>query len=221
MRFHCHLVVADLVGTTLEDDGAVEEALEGALGQHGLPWQPAEFARLRGRTKLDAISVMLEAQGRPADEARAVLDSFVQHLRAHYRREPLRWVEGAEAAFRQLAARGVRLALATGFPAPIRDAIAGRVPWQDCLSSFLSGDDVAHGRPAPDLVWEAMRRVGVSDPGNVAVVGDTPADVACGRAARAGLVIAVTNGACPRPLLEAAAPDLLLPSVAELPGVLL
>lgn len=221
MRFDCQLVVADLVGTTLEDDGAVECALEAAVRQHGLRWQAEDFARLRGRTKLDAISVMLAAQGRPAEEAETVHAAFVELLRVHFRERELRWIPGAEQAFRQLASREIRLVLATGFPAPIRDAVAGRVPWRDCLAAFLSGDDVARGRPAPDLVLEAMRRAGVSDSQRVAVVGDTRADVACGRAAGAGLVVAVTNGACPRQVLEAAQPDLLLPSIADLATTLL
>ncbi len=221
MGFDCQLVVADLVGTTLEDDGAVEQALEAAIQQHGLLWQAEDFARLRGRTKLDAISVMLAAQGKPADEAEIVHTTFVDLLTAHYRQRELRWIPGAEQTFRQLAARGMRLVLVTGFPAPIRDAIAEHVPWRDCLAAFLSGDDVAHGRPAPDLVLEAMRRAAVSDARRVAVVGDTPADIACARAASAGLVIAVANGACPREVLEAAQPDLLLSSVADLARALL
>ncbi len=221
MPFDCQLVVADLVGTTLEDDGAVEAALKAAVDRHGLRWRAEDFARLRGRTKMEAISAMLAAQGGSRRDAASVHAAFIDLLAARYRERELRWISGAEAAFREVAARGIRTVLATGFPAAIREILFERVPWRDCLTAFLSADDVRRGRPAPDLVWEAMRRAGIADARRVAVVGDTPADVACGRAAGAGLVIAVTNGASPPGALEAARPDLLLPSVAQLSSVLL
>ncbi len=216
MAFECQLVVADLVGTTLDDDGAVETALAAAVREHGLIWQPQVFARLRGRTKREAITGMIEAQQSAGVHPEQVHGRFITLLVAHYRRGGLPWVRGADEAVRALAAAGIRFVLATGFPAEIRDAVAAQVPWHDCLTAFLSANDVRNGRPAPDLVLEAMRRSGVHDPLHVAVVGDTPADAACGRAAGAGMVIAVENGACPRPMLEEAGPDLLLPSIADL-----
>jgi len=219
MMLNCQLL-ADLVGTTLADDGAVEKAMREAVTAAGLRWDAAGFAGVRGRNKKDAIRTLLETQGRPAAEAEAIHDAFSEALVRHYARAPLGWAPGADAAFRKLHAGGVRLVLATGFPAPIRDAIAPRVPWRDSLSAFLSGDDVARGRPAPDLVQEAMRRTGVREARQVAVVGDTAADVQCGRAAGAGLVIAVTAGTTSRRDLEALHPDALIESVAELPAVL-
>lgn len=214
------LVVADLIGTTLEDDGAVETALKSALEQQQLAWDPEAFARMRGRNKQDMIAEIVAQQGRPREQAGVIHAAFVRNLREHYRNSPLRWVPGAEQAFRELAVAGVRLVLATGFPEQIRDGLRPRVPWRSCLAAFLSGDDVQRGRPAPDVVLEAMKRAGVEQAELVVVVGDTPADIACGRAAAAGLVVAVTSGAGSRQDLERAQPDLLLASIAELPAAL-
>jgi phosphoglycolate phosphatase-like HAD superfamily hydrolase len=68
----------------------------------------------------------------------------------------------------------------------------------------LSPADVGRGRPAPDLVLGAMERLGVGDPGAVAVAGDTVSDLEAGAAAGAGAVIGVLSGAHDRATLAAA-----------------
>jgi len=49
---------------------------------------------------------------------------------------------------------------------------------------YLGGDSVARPKPAPDLARHAMTRLDVA-PNEAVVVGDSPADLAMGRAAGA------------------------------------
>ena len=67
--------------------------------------------------------------------------------------------------------------------------------WRTEVDLALSPADVGRGRPAPDLVLGAMARLGVDDPGAVAVVGDTVSDLEAGHAAGAGAVVGVLSGA--------------------------
>jgi phosphoglycolate phosphatase-like HAD superfamily hydrolase len=69
------------------------------------------------------------------------------------------------------------------------------------------------------MVQAAMAAVGVTDPRAVAKVGDTVVDVEEGKAAGC-VTVSVLSGTQGRAALEAAAPDLVLPSVAELPSAL-
>ena len=76
-----------------------------------------------------------------------------------------------------------------------RDALLDALGWRAEVDLALSPADVGRGRPAPDLILGAMDRLGVDDPGAVAVVGDTVSDLEAGHAAGAGAVIGVLSGA--------------------------
>lgn len=130
-------------------------------------------------------------------------------------------LEGVRQAMRLLGERGVTVGYVTGF---------AREPAQRLLevsaldySVLVGSDEVASGRPAPDLILEAMRRLGISDASTVAYAGDTPVDIGSGLAAGCGLVFGLTCGAHDRGELEAAAqgtPALVLGSLLEAVGML-
>jgi phosphoglycolate phosphatase-like HAD superfamily hydrolase len=81
------------------------------------------------------------------------------------------------------------------------------------VDDVLCADDGIAGKPAPDMVHAACSRLGIT-PDRTAVVGDSPADVAMGRAAGAGLVIAVRTGVGTDADLTAA--DVVVDSVGDL-----
>jgi phosphonatase-like hydrolase len=101
-----------------------------------------------------------------------------------------------EVALSKLRAAGVRVALDTGFSRVILDTILQRLGWKDerFFDATVASDEVVRGRPYPDLVVKAMQLSGVTNPAAVVKVGDTPADLEEGAAARCGLVVGVTNG---------------------------
>jgi len=70
------------------------------------------------------------------------------------------------------------------------------------------------------MIFGAMERLGVSDPGAVAVVGDTTSDLEAGTNAGARAVIGVLSGAHDRKALSGAPHTDLIDDVTELIGVL-
>ncbi|MGH7555672.1 MAG: HAD family hydrolase, partial [Longimicrobiales bacterium] len=101
----------------------------------------------------------------------------------------------------------------------LTDMIVRSLRWgPELMDAVICADDVAHGRPAPDMILLAMKRVGVDDPRVVAVVGDTSADLLSGGNAGAGFVIGVLTGAHDREELTRHPHTVLLESVADLPG---
>jgi phosphoglycolate phosphatase-like HAD superfamily hydrolase len=84
----------------------------------------------------------------------------------------------------------------------------------------LSPADAGRGRPAPDMILGAMERLGVPDPGAVAVVGDTVSDLEAGAAAHAGAVIGVLSGAHDEAALAQAPHSALIDDVRQLLAVL-
>jgi len=215
------LVVLDMAGTTVRDDGVVEQAFQRAAEQTGvaerMPWEEAlQYVRdTMGMSKLD---VFTHLSGGDVDAARTATAAFEGAYSAIIAEQGVEEIPGAADAMSALRASGAKVALTTGFAPVTRDALIDALGWRGLVDLALSPVDAGRGRPAPDLVLTALLRTGASSVHAVAVVGDTSSDVETGRRAGAGFVAGVLSGAHDRTALSAA--DAVLESVAELPAAL-
>ncbi len=117
-----------------------------------------------------------------------------------------------------LRARGYRLGVATMDAEPSARAMLATCGALKHLD-FLAGHDSGHGLKPDAGMVAAFCRAGGLEPREVAVVGDTPADLKMARAAGAGLAIGVLTGPTPADRLAPLA-DHLLASVAEIDTLL-
>lgn len=192
------LVIFDIAGTTVKDPDGVGSCLKAALTADGVPWEADEVNAIMGIPKPMAIASLLRTAGLPTDAER--IDAIHQDFRArmieYYRTDPsVEEIEGATQVFAELRNRGIRVALDTGFDRPIVDALLQRLGWDSSVVDVtVTSDEVAHGRPHPDLVFRAMELAEVTDVSEVAKVGDTPSDLNEGTAAGCAMVIGVTEG---------------------------
>ena len=133
-------------------------------------------------------------------------------------RYPPQPVGDVAALLARLRQRGLRLGMAT------MDSIAPARATADLLGiggtlDFLAGCDSGHGiKPEPGMVLAFCAACGL-DPATVVMIGDTPADLAMGRAAGCGLVIGVLTGGAPAHALTPLA-DHVVASVMELEALL-
>lgn len=213
------LVVFDLAGTTVRDQGQVPAAFAAALLEQGIEVTHEQIAGVRGSSKREAIRHFIPpgpGQARRAEEAYL---SFQTSLSRSYGEGGVSPVRGAEATFAWLRARGVRIALNTGFDSAITGLLLTALRWSKVADAVVCGDDVARGRPAPDLILRAMELTGMTNPGRVANVGDTILDLEAGSQAGVRFNVGVLSGAHDRGRLEKAPHTHLLPDVGELPSL--
>jgi HAD superfamily hydrolase (TIGR01509 family) len=90
--------------------------------------------------------------------------------------------DDAVEAVRELRARGVPVAVASSSPHERLQRTLGRAGLLDAFDVVVSGDEVLHGKPAPDMFLLAAARLGVRPRGCV-VIEDSPPGVQAGRAA--------------------------------------
>lgn len=83
----------------------------------------------------------------------------------------------------------------------------------DRVDAIVCADDGIAHKPAPDAVLAVCAQTGIA-PRRTAVIGDSPADIAMGRRAGAGLVIGVLSGVADATALTEA--DVVLDSIADL-----
>src|SRR5438552_11994781 len=111
------LVVTDLMGTTLRDDGAVLPAYRAAFAECAIPFTEEELATKRGAHKL-SLFTEFAARRYPADDAAkrgaAALEVFEKQLR-HFLATGGTPIAGAEEAITRLRAAGVKVVLTSGF----------------------------------------------------------------------------------------------------------
>jgi len=221
------LVVFDMAGTTVRDDDAVHHCLAEALGAAGFRSTRDEINEVMGIAKPVAIATLLSRyrDGAPADPGavQKIHADFLKRMLDYYENDPrVEPMPGAMECFGQLKSLGIKVALDTGFSQDIVRVILRRLGWTlpGLLVAAVGSDEVPHGRPHPDLLFEAMRRAQVKDPKRVAKVGDTPSDLGEGMAAGCALVVGVTNGSHTREQLASHAHTHLIDSLAELAPML-
>ena len=218
------IVLFDLAGTTVRDGKPGESLVVRALGETvraaGAVVPEDELVAERGRDHERAIRELLR-KWRPSV---AVTDAEVEALFAALNGRLLGQVgemtevPGAAATFRFLQGQGVRVGVGSGFPRSLIEAVVMHLGWreQGLLDYMESTGTIGAGRPDPGMIRDIMRRFGIADPRQVLKVGDTVVDVQEGRNAGAWTV-SVLTGTQGRAALEAARPDFILDSVAELP----
>lgn len=217
------LVVLDMAGTTVLDDGVVEQAFQRAAERTGvadrMPWAEAlDYVRLTmGQSKIDVFTHLASGDRAAAERATAAFEGAYAEIVAE---QSVSEIPGAADAIQGLKDAGLKVALTTGFAPVTREALLDGLGWRDLIDLALSPVDAGRGRPAPDLVLAALLRTQTSSVQAVAVAGDTVSDVESGRRAGAGFVAGVLSGAHDRPALSAAGADAVLSDVTALRGVL-
>ena len=216
------LIVLDVGGTIIEDRGDIPALLHSALAHHGIEVTAAEIAQVRGASKREVVRKFVE-QKSPAQADRDKLASeiyqeFSRQLSDVYRSVPP--IAGAEETFRKLARAGYQLATSTGFDRDITTQIFRRLKWEHYFVASMTSDDVVLGRPAPYMLFHAMEAARVENVAEVMAVGDTPLDLQAANNAALHGVVGVLTGAGTAETLAREPHTHILPSVAELPGVL-
>ncbi|WP_024357346.1 phosphonatase-like hydrolase [Leucobacter chironomi] len=232
------LAVFDMAGTTIDDGGAVYDALRLAVEETGVPVSPADLQTWMGTEKRAAITALIELGGgdplQPADRVDAAFDRFRAILDELYTARPPIPIAGVPEAIAALRASGVRVALTTGFSRDVAEGILDQLGWTvgepaaapaehdgaagTVVDALVCGDEVAAGRPAPYMIHRAMELTGTLAVAEVLVAGDTAVDVQAGANAGAAITIGVLSGKLDRPAFEGQPYTALLGSVAEVPA---
>jgi HAD superfamily hydrolase (TIGR01509 family) len=202
-------VVFDLDGTLVDNMELHAQAFAEFMAGHGLPpLDAAQRARLDGKRNTD-IFPELFGRDLPRDELFALADEKEARYRALSRGRlvPLR---GLDRLLALLAVSGIPVAVATSGPADnVRHTLA-ELGLADRITVVVRGDEVARGKPHPDIFLAAAARIGVP-PGECLAFEDSPSGVVAARAAGMVCVALTTSFAEDAFRAAGAVPDRVLP----------
>lgn len=174
-------VVFDLDGTLVDSEPNYYEAGRLTLAEYGVPdFSWAEHERYVGISTRETIADWRERYG-----LRAPVEELLSVKNRHYlglARASTQEYPEMRAFVELLAADGVPMAVASGSSPEAIEAILAGTGLDAYLRIVVSAEEVAHGKPAPDVFLEAARRLG-ADPADCVVLEDAAPGAAAAHAA--------------------------------------
>jgi HAD superfamily hydrolase (TIGR01509 family) len=204
-------VVFDLDGVLLDSEEIWDRAREELARERGGRWHDRAQRDMMGMSSTEWSRYMADVIGLP-EPPEEINREVVRRLTELYREE-LPAIPGAREAVERLAARWP-LGLASSSNRELIDLALELLGVEHLFTATVSSEEVAHGKPAPDVYLEAARRLDV-DPTTTAAVEDSHNGILSAKAA--GMrVIAIPNAHFPPDGDALAVADVVLDSLAEL-----
>ena len=204
-------VVFDLDGVLLDSEQIWDSVREELVRERGGRWHERAQRDMMGMSSLEWSRYLHDELGVP-DPPEEISAEVVRRLESRYR-DRLPVLPGAREAVERLAACWP-LALASSSNRELIDVALELMGVRYLFRATVSSEEVARGKPAPDVYLEAARRLGV-DPPRVAAIEDSQNGIRAAKAA--GMrVIAIPNEHFPPAEDALAQADVVLDSLAEL-----
>ncbi|MEB2774351.1 HAD hydrolase-like protein [Algoriphagus sp. D3-2-R+10] len=226
-KHYIKLIVFDMAGTTVNENNVVYQTLKLAINKLGHDFMLNDvLLNGGGKEKLQAIRDIMKPAYNSSEalekDAQLAFSDFLILLKEAYENLTVSTFEGTPALFEYLRKNGVKVALNTGYNSKTALSLLGKLNWSEGLiyDALITADDVDKSRPAPDMILLAMQKCGISNPKEVAKVGDSMVDIEEGKAANCGLTFGVTTGAQTADQLNAADPDFIIDSLLELKDII-
>jgi phosphonatase-like hydrolase len=224
MNIPIELIVFDIAGTTVKDNGEIADAFQKAMKEFGYEIPQEKIYPLMGYKKTEAIKMML---GEYEADATEITEEYVNNIHERFNQlmveyystaNELQPLPNAEEVFSYCRNNGIKIGLDTGFPNTITNIIIDRLGWlkDGKVDHVVSSNEVPAGRPAPFMIQKMMKAANIDDPKKVIKLGDTEVDINEGKNAGCLYSIGVTTGAFTREQLEPYEPSFIIDDLKEL-----
>lgn len=179
-------IVFDLDGVLVDSEPWWDEARVDFAARRDLAWGPADQRAVMGPNSLGWARIMADRLGLDEPPERIVTE-VIAGVVGRYRTRPAPVIEPAVRAVRRLRERYPLAVASSSHPAVIEAALTA-LDLRNAFAVVVSSDEVAHGKPEPDVYVEAAARLG-SVPGGCLVVEDSLNGVLAARAAGMRVVL--------------------------------
>jgi HAD superfamily hydrolase (TIGR01509 family) len=173
-------VVFDMDGVLVDTEHLWDEVREELTEEWGGRYTPEAQEAMMGMSSHEWSRYLHEVVGL-REPPEVINAEVVRRMLSRYETD-LPVVPGAVEAVQRLAAAGYRLAVASSSNRELIDAVLRELELTELFEITVSSEEVARGKPAPDVYLEAARRLGV-EPARCAAVEDSASGIRAARAA--------------------------------------
>jgi len=181
-------VVFDLDGVLVDSEHVWDEVREALARERGGRWHARAQADMMGMSSVEWSRYMHDVIGLP-ESPQEINAEVVERMLARYGVQ-LPLIDGAVDAVRRLAS-DFRLAVASSSNRPLIEAVLAGAGIETLFEVTVSSEEVARGKPAPDVYLETARRLALR-PAACAAVEDSSNGIRSANAAHMR-VIAIPN----------------------------
>jgi HAD superfamily hydrolase (TIGR01509 family) len=174
-----YAVLWDVDGVLIDSGEQHRRAWEQLAREKHLPYNDADFWATFGMRNSDIFPRMFGISG-PPERITALADRKEAIYRVLLAKDAVA-LPGAKDLLAALHAAGYRQALGSSAPPANLEAIITLLGIAPLLDAVVSGEQVAHGKPAPDIFLAGAARLGIA-PAHCLVIEDAPAGVAAAHA---------------------------------------
>ncbi|MBA3415862.1 MAG: HAD family phosphatase [Chloroflexia bacterium] len=176
-----HALILDMDGLLVDTEHLAALALEQFLARHGRTMAAGTMEQTLGRRLPEAMAIVAAAYG--LTDPLATLTAEYDALRLETLRGNVRPMPGARELLEWGRAAALPMALATSSRRSHAELSLGEAQLAGFFAAEVTGEEVQHGKPSPDIFLTAASRLGIP-PASCLVLEDAPA----------GLTAAVAGG---------------------------
>ncbi len=193
------LVVMDMVGTTINDNGHVQKTVvdtfQSVLRVNISMDQANKVMGIPKKTAFEQLCSLNKTLV-TADVIDELVVFFNRQLMEKYgTKGSIELMPYAVELFEAIRNSGAKVYLNTGFNRQVADVIVRNLALEKMIHGYIGSDEVDAGRPQPDMIRLAMKRSGVEYSHLVMKVGDTVSDLFEGFSAGCAWNVGVLTGA--------------------------
>ena len=201
-------VVFDMDGVIVDSEQVWDDVRQTYTREVGGTFTEEATRAMMGMSSPEWSRYMSESLGVPGTPEQINADIVARMLERYGQEPPL--IPGATDAVRRIAARWP-LAIASSSNRELIDMVLHAAGLHSLFQVTVSSEEVAHGKPAPDVYLEAAARLGV-EPGRCTAIEDSQAGIRSAKGA--GMwVVAVPNPHFPPDDEALAQADVVLDSI--------
>jgi phosphonatase-like hydrolase len=213
-------VLFDVIGTTIieSDPTLVVTSFKKAFEDHQVVVDEAVIQRNRGRDKMLMIETVIHEQNLSVALAPKIYHSFQSNIVSNLHQ--FRSQRGATEIFNYLRKQNIKIGLGTGLSRDLFEQILNHLQWNLADFDYIGiANEMGESRPSPIMIYDMMKKLGISNAKEFLKVGDTTADIQEGK--NAGVVtVAILSGTQTHEQLEGEEPDYIISDLSEIKNII-
>ena len=209
MRNKINLLVCDMAGTIINEQGIIYASIKNTLNHLGFWATDQDKKHWYGRDKTEVMREVItnhisqsgtdwcnnkndiESRVRQAEQ-----NLIIELEKNYFDNGQIELIDPELLdMFDNLRINGIKIALNTGYPKRMQQKIVNHFGLDGRVDAYISSEQVKMGRPAPYMIHHLMEECDIPSVSNVAKIGDTTNDMREGKNAGCGLTIGVLTGA--------------------------
>lgn len=171
-------VIFDMDGVIIDSEQVHKEAAYVLIGRLGFSVSETLFETFTGRRSVDCWQLMMDAQQEEVsyDPVKLAEEEEEIFFSLYYDQLKAELVPGVQELIMKFRSMGLKLIVASSSPIIAIEKMLTHFRLESVFAGFVSGEQVEHGKPEPDIFLAAAKELGV-DPSDCLVIEDSDAGV--------------------------------------------